>query len=240
VQVDVENKVGTFAINSKPYLVAEENIRAEVTVIIPTLDAAAWLPGCMAAVAGAAVIVVDGGSGDDTVAVAQALGARVIVDCPGGRGGQMRAGVAAATTKILLLLHADTVLAPGWDAAPPPADAAMYFTLRFDSRRPAARWMERWADWRSRVFRLPYGDQGLLLNAELLARVGGVPDLPIMEDVALARRLGRRLARHPAAATTSAARYERDGFLRRGGRNLVCLLLYFCGVPVVRIRHIYG
>jgi len=87
---------------------------------------------------------------------------------------------------------------------------------------------------------MPYGDQGLLISRALLDEVGGVPDLPLMEDVALARLLRGRLRALPVAAVTSAARYERDGWVRRPLRNIFCLALYFMGVSPARIRRLYG
>jgi rSAM/selenodomain-associated transferase 2 len=215
-----------------------------VSVVIPALNAAGTLPGCLAALRLGAgvileVIVVDGGSKDGTVTCA--VGANVF-NAPAGRGGQMRVGIAAARGKILLLLHADTALGADWAEAVATADPekAGYFRFRLDSPRRAARVIEWCVACRCRWFGLPYGDQGLLISKALLARVGGMPDLPLLEDVALARRLRGRLAPLGADAVTSAARYERDGFLRRPLRNLFCLALYFAGVPPRIIRRIYG
>jgi hypothetical protein len=88
---------------------------------------------------------------------------------------------------------------------------------------------------------LPYGDQGLLISRDLLAAVGGVAPIPLMEDVDLIRRLGRhRLRLLPAAAVTSAARWEREGYIRRSARNLGCLSLWFAGVPPAWIRRFYA
>ena len=91
------------------------------------------------------------------------------------------------------------------------------------------------------MFSLPYGDQGLLISRSLYDAIGGFPPLPLMEDVELARRLGRRrLARIGARAVSSATRYRRDGYWRRPLHNLFCLALYFAGVSPVRIARIYG
>jgi rSAM/selenodomain-associated transferase 2 len=217
----------------------------QVSIVIPVLNGEKTLPACLAALAGVAlvreIIVVDGGSTDGSAAVAKAAGA-VVLNAPRGRGGQLRAGVAAAGGDKILLLHADTVLAPDW----PPAvanstGAAGYFRFRLDSRRRAARVLEWIVAQRCRFFGLPYGDQALLIDAAFLKNIGGVPDLPLMEDVALVRRIGRRrLVALNADALTSAARYERDGFLRRPLRNAFCLALYFCGVPPRLIRRVYG
>ncbi|HLY89804.1 MAG TPA: TIGR04283 family arsenosugar biosynthesis glycosyltransferase [Acetobacteraceae bacterium] len=214
--------------------------------MIPALNAAATLGATLKSVEGAdEVVVVDGGSEDGTVAVAERLGARVVA-APRGRGGQLAAGVEAARGEWLLLLHADTRLEEGWLRVSPQGgrrgeEQAYYFRLVLDCDDPRARRLERLVAWRSRVLGLPYGDQGLLIHRDLLRSVGGVRVLPLMEDVDLVRRLGRRrLAAVDVAAVTSAAKWVRDGWYRRSARNLVCLGLYFLGVPPRVIARLYG
>jgi len=224
---------------------------APVSVIIPTLDAADRIGPCLAALAEGLgeglireLIVADGGSSDAIAEVADAVGARLVM-APRGRGSQLAAGAAAARGAWLLFLHADTVLAPGWAAAVQahirdrPGKAG-YFGLGFDAAGPMPRVVAGWANLRARAFGLPYGDQGLLVAKALYDRVGGHPLIPLMEDVALVRRLGRRrLARLAGTAVTSAARYAAEGWLRRGARNLSILALYFLGVPPERLARRY-
>lgn len=213
-----------------------------LSVIIPTLNAEQFLPATLAAVEGVAeVIVVDGGSGDGTRDVAAAAGV-VVVRGPRGRGSQIAAGIAAASQTWLLLLHADTRLAPGWrEAVHNDPGRAGYFRFALSSDDPRARRLERLVAWRCRRLGLPYGDQGLLIHRDLLARVGGMRPLPLMEDVDLVRRLGRhRLVPLAADAVTSAVKWERQGYLRRSARNLLCLSLWFAGVSPRLIRRIYG
>jgi rSAM/selenodomain-associated transferase 2 len=227
---------------------------ATLSVVIPTRDAAASLPGCLAALeegrrAGLVceIIVVDGGSGDGTPAQAVALGARLIA-APPGRGAQLAAGAQAATGDWLLFLHADTRLPAGWPAvaaaslaAPGNAAAAGYFALRLDDYGWKPRLLERGVALRCRWLGLPYGDQGLLLAAGFYRALGGFQPLPLMEDVDLARRIGRRrLIALDATATTSASRYRRDGYFRRVLRNLTCLALYYLGVPPRLILRLYA
>ena len=187
----------------------------------------------------------DGASTDATVAVAIALGARVVT-APRGRGAQIAAGVAVARGDWLLLLHADTCLATGWATAAAAFMArgpgrAAYFRFALDSADPRARRLEKLVAWRCRRLALPYGDQGLLIARTLLDSVGGIGSLPLMEDVDLVRRLGRRrLAGLDVAAVSSAARWERDGWWRRSARNLACLALYVAGVPPRLIARLYA
>ncbi len=224
---------------------------APVSVVIPTLEAADRIGPCLGALGAAVmegviheVIVADGGSADAIAEVAEAVGAR-LVTAPRGRGKQLAAGARAARGDWLLFLHADTVLAPGWGAAvlahvrTRPGRAG-YFTLRFDTPGPMARIVAGWANLRAALFALPYGDQGLLISRALYDQTGGYRPIPLMEDVALVRRIGRRrLARLGAAAVTSASRYAADGWLRRGWRNLTTLALYFLGVAPERLARRY-
>jgi rSAM/selenodomain-associated transferase 2 len=193
------------------------------------------------------VMVADGGSDDDTVGAAQRFGARVTA-AEGGRGPQMRAGAEAALGDWLLLLHADSRLPDGWDetvaafiADPAHAEHAAYFRFALDDESSAARRLERMVAWRCRVLGLPYGDQGLLIARGFLDRLGGVPAMPLMEDVALVRRIGKqRLRQLDARLVTSAEKFRRDGYWRRSARNLLCLSLYFLGLPPAALRRVYG
>ena len=212
-----------------------------LSVVIPTLNASVALPPTMASVEEAdEVVVADGGSVDGTPRVAAALGAKVVTSAK-GRGVQLAAGVGAARGDWLLLLHADTRLAPGWRQLATTPERAGYFRFTLDSDDERARRLERLVSWRCRVLALPYGDQGLLIHRDLLQSVGGIRPLPLMEDVDLIRRLGRhRLVALDVAAVTSAAKWQRDGWYRRSLRNLGCLALYFGGVPPAVIARLYG
>lgn len=224
--------------------------RFPISAVIPTLNAAATLQQTLAALRRSAIvreiIVADGGSSDETVARVSMAGARVVA-APRGRGSQLAAGAAAASGDWLLFLHADCHLGPGWEsavkaflAAPEAASRAGYFDLALDDAAPAARRLERIVAWRCRALALPYGDQGLLIARTLYEAVGGFAPLPLMEDVDLVRRLGRRrLAPIGARCIASARRYRRDGYLSRPLRNLLCLSLYFVGVPPARIVRLY-
>ena len=223
---------------------------APISIIIPTLDAADRLGPCLGAVGEALfdgvvreVIFADGGSADTIAEVADGVGARLI-DAPRGRGTQLAAGAEAAVGEWLFFLHADTVLPEGWADAvrthmAQHPDKAGWFRLAFDAKGAWPRWVAGWANWRSRWLGLPYGDQGLLVSRRLYEEVGGYPAIPLMEDVAIARRLRGRLRGLSGVVTTSAARYQRDGWFRRGRRNLGTLLRYFLGVAPERLVERY-
>ncbi len=226
-------------------------MRAPLSIVIPTLNAGAELPATLGSLgegleAGLIreVVVSDGGSVDGTCAVADAAGA-VWVEGPPGRGGQLRRGADAAGGAWLLFLHADTRLGPGWAGAVADhmgqgADRAGHFRLAFRAGGLAPRVVAGWANLRSRALGLPYGDQGLVIARDLYDAVGGMPDLVLMEDVAMARRLRGRLRALPAVARTSAARYQTDGWMRRGARNLASLAAWGAGVPPERLVRFYG
>jgi rSAM/selenodomain-associated transferase 2 len=223
--------------------------RIRISVVIPVLDAAGELARTLTALAGSEligeIIVVDGGSGDASAAVGREAGARVI-KAPRGRGTQLAAGAAVATHDWLWFVHADCRPLPGWEDAArafvaAARDKAGYFALTLDDTAPAARRLERIVAWRCRALALPYGDQGLLIHRGLYDAVGGYAAIPLMEDVDMARRLGRaRLQPIGATMLASARRYRRDGYIRRPLHNLVCLSLYFAGVPPGRIAKLYG
>lgn len=216
-----------------------------ISIVIPTLNAAdALADTCTALGPVAEMVVVDGGSSDATRDVAERLGCRVL-SAPRGRGAQLAAGAAAAGSDWLLLLHADTRMQPGWalTAARHMArspDRAGYFRFALDSQDHRARRLERAVAWRCRTLALPYGDQGLLIHRALLAQIGGIRLLPLMEDVDLVRRLGRRrLAALDGVALTSAAKWQRDGWARRSARNLLCLGLWFAGLSPAALVRLY-
>lgn len=220
----------------------------DVSVVIPTLNAAHYLSATLSACRGVAeTVVVDGGSTDETVATALRMGARVVAS-DRGRGVQLHKGAGQARGPWLLFLHADTVLTGSWlrdveDFTGQAANRLRVAAFRFglDDSSARARRLERIVAWRVRHLGLPYGDQGLLIHRELYQSLGGYRAWPLMEDVDLVRRAGRRrLTVLPSVARTSAARFRQEGWRRRSWRNFGCLTLYFLGVSPRVIARFYG
>jgi glycosyltransferase involved in cell wall biosynthesis len=190
-------------------------VPSSISVVIPALDEEARIAAAIRSVrADAEVIVVDGGA-------------------------------RAAAGDWIVFLHADTRLEAGWAlalAGLPEGTIGGAFRLAIDSPRPAFRILEGAVRLRVRLFALPYGDQGIFVRGDAYARVGGVPPLPLMEDVAFVARLRRagRLAFPPVRAVTSARRWDRHGLLGTTLRNWRTMALYAAGCAPESLARMYG
>ena len=218
---------------------------ARVSMVVPVLNDAVALRCLIADLEHAEmeVVVVDGGSDDDSMTVA--IGADRVVSAPRGRGAQMGKGVEVANGEWLWFVHADTRLpnravaalvdrldTPGWG----------FFAVRLDGESRVYRLIERTMTWRSAATGIATGDQGIFVHRELLAAVGGVPRQSLLEDVELCRRL-RRLAkprRIPERVVVSSRRWERHGIARTIVLMWWLRLRYFLGGnPEVLARRYY-
>ncbi|MBD2460151.1 TIGR04283 family arsenosugar biosynthesis glycosyltransferase [Oscillatoria sp. FACHB-1407] len=219
-----------------------------ISVIIPVLNEADKIAKTLQhlkAVPQVEAIVVDGGSQDDTVAVAQAYGA-IVLQTPPGRAHQMNTGATVATGSVLLFLHADSQLPQRFveqihQTLAQPNVVLGAFNLAIDSSIPGLRLVEWGVKWRSLLLQLPYGDQALFLKATQFQQVGGFAELPIMEDFDFVRRLQHlgRVAIAPASVVTSARRWEKLGVLRTTLINQFIIMTYFLGVRRDRIARWY-
>lgn len=226
----------------------------QLAVVIPALDEADRIRAAIesARAPGVEVLVVDGGSRDATREVARAAGARVLVSEP-GRARQLAAGAKATGAEGLVFLHADSRLPPGFAdavrrALADPAVAGGAFGFRFEREAGAGRAaalglrvVEAGVALRVALLGLPYGDQALVARRAALDRAGGVPQVPILEDldlVAALRRTGRFVAL-PGEVVTSPRRYLARGVTRTWLRNAAALAGWRLGLDRARLAAWY-
>ena len=219
-----------------------------LSVIIPTLNEAKTISAVierLQTTSEAEIIVVDGGSTDETVRLAKGCGAKVITSLP-GRAKQMNKGSAEAQGDILLFLHADTFLPHGFEnhirrALQNPHIVAGAFSLHINGPSPGLRIVEMMANFRSRYFQMPYGDQGIFVRASLFRFMGGFPDLPIMEDFVFMRHIRSygRVITLKVPACTSSRRWDSLGILRTTIINQAIILGYLAGIRPQRLSRWY-
>lgn len=220
----------------------------KISIIIPTYNEQANIRDAIACTqpsSNVELIVVDGGSQDETVSIAKSLNVKVIT-CDPGRATQMNTGAMAASGDILLFLHADTRLPPGFDqmirhAVQQPQIVAGAFALQINASLWSLRWVETGVNWRSRFCQMPYGDQAIFLTAELFYKVGHFPKLPIMEDFELIRRLKTigKIYIINVPVITSARRWLQKGVFYTTILNQIVITAYLLGVSPQRIRRWY-
>jgi rSAM/selenodomain-associated transferase 2 len=232
-----------------PQAVHPSPVPKTISIIIPTLNEAEVLEETLRRARAlpevCEIIAVDGGSSDDTRDIAGRLGCRVLVSAP-GRGGQMRLGAAQATGDVILLLHADTWL-------PSNAGRAALDSLR-DDRTAGGGYWKIFRDGsplllgsrfkcalRLYLGRRILGDQGMFIRREVLEAVGGVPDMELMEEFELCRRLRRvgRLVLADATVVTSARRFAKRGVLRTYLLMWRLTWRYRCGASPRELRKLY-
>jgi rSAM/selenodomain-associated transferase 2 len=219
-----------------------------LTVVLPVLNEAAIIVAALQALAplrarGAEIIVADGHSRDGTAQLAEPFADRVIT-VRRGRSAAMNAGAAFGTGDVLLFLHADTALPDGTDRL---IDAALAgrawgrFDLRIAGRHPLLAVVARMINWRSRLTGIATGDQAIFVSRKAFEAVGGFPDLPLMEDIAISRRL-KRLCRPFCIATpaiTSGRRWEQSGVIRTILLMWRLRLSYYLGVEPALLAELY-
>lgn len=221
----------------------------KVSIVVPVLDEAAVIVGLLTRLRRdfpeCEVVVVDGGSGDDTVALAQPLAP--VVHSPPGRGRQLNAGARSTTGEVLWFLHADT--------APDPAALSQIracladprvlgggLSLRFDRRSPGLDFLAWASNERARRLGHVFGDQAMFVRRDVFERLGGFPEISLMEDFEMSRRVARqgRLCLLPATSVASARRFEAHGTWRMIAFMQYLKLLYLCRVDPERIHRRYA
>lgn len=225
-------------------------LKPALCIVVPVLDEAPDLASRLGELQrlrkrGVQIVVVDGGSSDDSLGIARGLADLAFV-APQGRARQMNAGAAACTADLLLFLHADTRLPPNADTLVRRATLGGRdwgrFDVAIDSPRPVLRIVETLMNHRSRWTGIATGDQALFVRQELFHRVGGFPDQPLMEDVALSTLLKRH---GPPVClrdrvTTSARRWERHGLWRTILLMWRLRAAYFFGADPLKLAVRYG
>ena len=229
-------------------LAEDTEIRNTISIIIPALNEADNIKNTLSALThkdGIEVILVDGGSHDDTADLARSLGANVLTTAP-SKAKQMNAGAKAASGEILMFLHADTQLPDQFEetiitAVDLSGFAAGAFQLHIDSDAKGLRFIERVANWRSRHLHTPYGDQGIFLSKSLFHEIGGYPDMEILEDFELIRRLRRRgkIIILDQSVKTSPRRWLNLGIFKTWLLNQIIIIAYRFGCPPERLSDWY-
>lgn len=225
-------------------------MRPALCIVVPVLDEAATLAAFLQSLAplrrrGARVVVVDGGSRDATLAIAREH-ADLALLAPRGRASQMNAGAAACPADVLLFVHADTRLPANADLlvrrATQGPSAWGRFDVRIDAAQPMLRWVAASMNLRSRWSGIATGDQAMFVRQELFTRVGGFPDIALMEDIAMSRRL--KAIGPPAclraAVVTSGRRWERHGVWRTIFLMWRLRAAYFLGADPAQLALRYG
>ena len=222
---------------------------AQISIIIPVLNEAEIIQKTLLKLKkdlDIEIIVVDGGSKDNTIELAKALDVKVISYLATGRGEQMNLGAAQAKGDILLFLHIDTHLPKGYqamirEALSYPKTIAGAFELKINGQERSLRLVEKMVNWRSHFLSLPYGDQAIFLKASIFQEIGGFPDLPIMEDFELIRQLKHQgeIAIVPAAVLTSGRRWQKLGIFKTTLINQLIIIGYFLGISPKQLKHLY-
>jgi rSAM/selenodomain-associated transferase 2 len=215
-------------------------------VVIPTRNEESVIAAAVTSAldAGAVdVIVSDGESNDDTMGRATAAGATTIIQSPPGRGTQLNRGAAAAAGDVVLFLHADNRLSTGCLRQICQCGAPQWGAFRQQIESPGLvyRLLESGNAMRVKIRRMPFGDQAIFVNKELLDQQGGIADIALMEDVELSRRL-RRSARPlllEGPVFVDPRRWRKRGVLRQTLRNWTIQAAYALGVPAARLNSWY-
>jgi rSAM/selenodomain-associated transferase 2 len=220
-----------------------------ISIIIPTLNEADNIQCAINSTKSSTnieIIVVDGGSEDETLLIAKSLNIKVIISPP-GRANQMNIGAMAASGEILLFLHADTRLPTNFDqmirtTLAKPGIVAGAFTLQINSPHWGLRLVEFGVKWRCNLWQMPYGDQGIFITKDVFQQVGNFPQIPIMEDFELMRKLKTlgKIYLLPTPVITSPRRWLKKGILQTTLGNQIIIIAYLLGISPNQIRNWYS
>lgn len=218
-----------------------------ISVIIPTLNEETNIADTIKSITAPSVeiIVCDGGSTDATRKIAKKHGA-IVVESERGRGFQQNKGTAIAKAAILLFLHADTLLPKNFlkevfKILSTSGTSAGAFRLKISGSNQALNIVQFFTNLRSIFFQLPYGDQAIFVKKNLFQKVGGFPDITIMEDYVLVRKLKKhgRILISPCSVITSGRRWDTIGYLKTLIINQLMIISYHMNVKIERLENLY-
>jgi len=222
---------------------------AFLSIVIPTLNSTKTIaPTLMSLSEGITtglikeLIISDGNSTDAINEMCEEIGA-ILIKGKRGRGIQLHRGAMQAKGEWILFIHSDTMLPNGWTDAflnhIKTGKNAGYCKLSFDDASIKAKIISAGANLRSKYLKLPYGDQCLLISKKLYKEIGGYPNLPIMEDVSIAKLLKHKLQLIPIDVKTSARKYQNEGWIKRSIKNIILVLKFKFGADPEKLAKSY-
>ncbi len=222
-------------------------MKNKITIIIPTLNASKTIRSTLRSVSKdfTNIIIVDANSEDNTIQIAKKYKVKIIKSTA-NRGKQLHLGALSSNTDWILFLHADTKLSKNSfeeikNFIKIKPNKVGYFKLKFNTQNSFAAILERIVYFRNIIFKLPYGDQGLLISKSLYNKIGGFKPLPIMEDVNIIKRIAaKNLILINSHVITDASKYIKNGWMKKSILNFICLSLYFIGYDINKIHKIYN
>lgn len=219
-----------------------------ISIIIPVLNEENFIQNTLQNInnyAEVEILVIDGGSKDKTVELAQQMGVKVFKSPQIGRANQMNFGASIAQGEILLFLHADTLLPQGYttiirETLAKPQTIAGAFSLKIDGQEKGLRIIEMLVKLRCYLFSLPYGDQAIFLKKTVFEEIGGFPKQPIMEDYQLILNLKKqgRITISPLSVETSARRWQKLGIVKTTLINQLIILGYFLKISPTTLKRL--
>ncbi|MBD2444215.1 TIGR04283 family arsenosugar biosynthesis glycosyltransferase [Dolichospermum circinale CS-534/05] len=230
-------------------IINQNTHQKQISIIIPTLNEADNIQSTINSTKSSTnieIIIVDGGSKDETLLIAKSLGAKIIVSPP-GRANQMNMGAMVASGEILLFLHGDTRLPTNFEqmirkTLAKPGIVAGAFALQINSPHWGLRFVEFGVKWRCNLLQMPYGDQAIFMTKNVFQKVGNFPEIPIMEDFEMIRKL-KHLGKIHLLSTpviTSPRRWLKKGILQTTILNQIIIIAYLLGISPHQIRNWYS
>ncbi len=226
--------------------------KQKISIIIPVLNEEKKIKNTLTAILNNSnkdqieIIIIDGGSTDETVKIVQSMGITIYISPQKGRANQMNFGASKATGNIFLFFHGDTIIPPNFpniirEILGKSTIVAGAFLLKINSKNKALKFIEIMANWRSYLFSLPYGDQGIFLKRSIFEQIGGFQNLEIMEDFDLIQRLKKlgKIRIAEASVITCDRRWQKLGILKTTLINQLVIMGYYSGISPKKLNQFY-